>query len=160
MKKKSKRRPAKKATRSSKKRGNRKKPYVSVAAICESVLREGKESKVASLIRIIDTYNIKSEHKTLPAGVLSFVLYVVLKSGEAIGKRRIRLIGTSPSGKESFSETREVQFNGAEHGVSFEYRIKLSVNETGIFWFDLYVNREMMTRIPLRINYSQQAEKG
>lgn len=135
-------------------RGNRKTPHLATAVLCEKVLQEKDE--VTSLIRVIDTINLSGEARTLPPGVIVFNIVVNFKSGEARGRRRLRIVGRAPSGKKVAAYEHALEFKGDEHGVSVVALTRMSVTEKGLYWFDVLVNREMMTRIPLRINYLQQ----
>lgn len=138
-------------------RSNRKLPHLGVAAICESVMRE--QDGVVSMIRMIDTFNVKGDAKTLPPGVVSFVIYVAFKSGDALGERTLELASYSPSGKKVKTEKQKVKFKGDEQGVGAIFRVTMTINETGIYWFHVKLNRQDVTRIPLRINY-KRVQKG
>lgn len=94
----------------------------------------------------------------MPPGVLSFVIYVMLKSGDALGTRRVHIAGNSPSGERLFTEMKEAEFEGEENGVAIECAVKLTVKDNGLYWFDVNVNDQTLSRIPLRINYTQQAQ--
>lgn len=131
-------------------------PYLAVAAICEKVLRE--EGGIISMVRLIDTFNITGDSKELPPGVVSFVIYVALKSGEAIGKRTVEITGYSPSGEKIHSRKQEVNFEGGVAGAGVIANVMMTVKETGTYWFHVKLNRQEMTRIPLKINY-QRAQK-
>ena len=138
-------------------RRNRKLPHLGVAAICENVIRE--QDGVMSTIRMIDTFNIKGDAKILPPGVISFVIYVAFKSGEALGERTLELVSYSPSGKKGKSEKQRVMFEGGEKGVGAVFRVTMTINETGVYWFHVKLNRQDVTKIPLRINY-KRVQKG
>lgn len=138
-------------------RSNWKLPHLGVAAICEKVMRE--QDGVVSMIRMIDTFNIKGDAKKLRPGVISFVIYVAFKSGEALGERTLELISYSPSGKKVKSEKQRVKFEGAEQGVGAIFRVTMTINETGVYWFQVKLNRQDVTKIPLRINY-MRIQKG
>jgi hypothetical protein len=140
--------------RSHRRAANRAMPHVAVATICERVLREGQ---TPTLIRLIDTFNIASDSEEMPPGVLSFVVFVMLKSGPARGDRRIRITGKAPSGQIVLDEEREVNFAGEEAGAVIEANVNLAVRETGLYWFDVSVGSEIASRIPMKIHYARRA---
>jgi len=146
MKKKPKRKMKKKKPRS-----NWKLPHLGVAAICEKVMKE--QDGVISMIRMIDTFNIKGDAKKLPPGVISFEIYVAFKSGEALGERTLELVSYSPSGEKGKSQKKKIGFEGGESGVGTIFRVTMTINETGIYWFHIKLNRKDVSKIPLRINY-------
>ncbi len=145
----------KKAKRLRRPKGNRELPHVAIATICEKVLKEGL---IVTLVRVIDTYRISAEPRTMPPGVLSFVIYVLLKSGDARGTRRIEIVGHSPSGERILAQSEKADFVGEENGVAIECPTKLTVKDTGLYWFDVNVNGRTLSRIPLRISYTQRAQ--
>jgi len=133
-------------------RGNRLKPLLAVAVICERVLQE---EQVSSIIRIVDVFNLTGESKTLKPGVIEFTIYLLFKSDKARGTRTVKVDVISPS-----SETRQVftghgEFKGGGQGISFTVKGMFGVKETGLYWFEVFVNKDLMTRIPLRIEYRQ-----
>lgn len=135
------------------KRRQKAKPYLGAATICERVLHE---DKVPSLIRVIDTFKIEAKASTLPPGVIQFVIFVLLKAGDAVGKRKLHFVGTTPSGKNTFNETRDIELlGGPAGGATLAMNVSLVIAEVGVYWFDVSVNDDLMTRIPLKIEYVQ-----
>ena len=66
------------------------KPFVQAACICEKVLVE--PDKVASLIRVVDTYFLERPKEPLPPNVearLDLTIFVSLKSGDVTGYGRV-----------------------------------------------------------------------
>ena len=144
-------------------------PYVSVAAICESVLQE-QDGKV-SCIRFIDVLNVTVNQEqpktpvTVPIEVRAFVSF---KSGPFVGSKNCMLRLVSPSGKtgqlaEDAPKSFPMVFNGGEHGYNLLLTFNLPVRESGLYWFDVLLDEEVCTRIPLKINLmwqSSQAQTG
>lgn len=148
----------KKSGATRKRRGNRKKPFLAVAVLCEKILRE--EDNVISLVRLFDTFNLSGETPTIPPGVATTNMYLQFKSGEAIGTRRLSVVGRSPSGEETTLFENRIDFNGGEGGAVASIDLKLAVKEAGLYWFDVMINDELMTKIPLRVQYRRTPKES
>jgi hypothetical protein len=138
---------------------NRKQPRLCAALLCENVLQD--KDGVLSLIRVIDTFNINATTKQLPPGFATFKLHVSFKADEAIGPRTLLVVGRSPDRKEILRQEYPIQFtsdadgaNGA--GIIADCQILIGV--AGTYWFEVFLNSEFVTRIPLRIVYQQTAQ--
>jgi len=143
------------ATRRS--RTNRKEPLLAAAVLCDKVLRE--EDNVVSLVRLIDVFNISGTASTLPPGMARLVLFVMFRSGEALGVRRLRIVAKSPTGDILSQDERKMEFKGDEHGAVAAIDLKMGITQTGLYWFDVTLNDNLMTRIPLRVRYEQVPAK-
>ncbi|MHC4178945.1 MAG: DUF6941 family protein [Planctomycetota bacterium] len=135
-------------------RGNRKTPLLAAAVLCERVLQE--EGNVASLIRLIDTFNIVGESRSLPPGIIEFTMFLYFKSGEAKGRRRLKIISRTPKGEEIQTHERDLEFRGEQHGVSVNIISRMALKQKGLYWFDVLINDQLMTKIPLHVCYRQQ----
>ncbi len=153
-----KKKPQRKVTKKKKpaRRSNRKAPLLGVAAICERLLQE---DRVVSMIRMIDTFNITGDSKELPPGVVVFEIYLMFHSGEALGERTVELVSYSPSGKAANRSKKKIEFKGNEKGAALRFKIVMTVDETGVYWFHVKLNRQDVTKIPLTINY-KRVQKG
>ncbi len=150
--KKSKKKSVKKSSRRPK--GNRKPPLLAAAVLCEKVLHE--KDDVASIVRIIDTLTITGEDPSLPPGFVALNMFLCFKSGDAKGTRKLTIRQASPLGDTEDIHKQSLDFRGNEQGVHVHCTIPMALKKTGLYWFDVIVNSETMTRIPLRINYHQQ----
>lgn len=131
---------------------NRKLPHVQAALLCENILQE---NGVPTLVRVIDTITVSSSEDSLPAGIISYHIYIAFKSGEALGRRTLRLVGNSPSGKRTSFGEAEIEFKGEETGAAINVVPKIVITEEGVHWIDVFINRTLMTRIPFRIRYQK-----
>ncbi len=143
-------------------------PYVAVATLCDAVLKE--EDGRISCIRFMDRIDVNMtfpasvpEAQQIPAipfpvhGLLSF------KSGGFKGKKTIKINLVAPSGKlvESegkISQTFPAVFQGGEHGFNLVLDVTLQTREEGLYYFDILLDEEMMTRIPLRVAFTKQTQ--
>ena len=112
-----------------------------------------------SMIRMIDTFNITGDTKEFPPGVIAFEIYLMFKSVEALGERTVEVVSYSPSGKKANRFKSRVKFEGNEKGVGLRFKVTMTVDETGVYWFHVKLNRQDVTEIPLTINY-KRVQKG
>jgi hypothetical protein len=128
--------------------------YLHVATFCEKVLREA--DGVSSIIRLIDTFNVQGTEDEMQPIVLPFMVYISFKSGFMRGKQKISLRPKSPKGEDLPSMDFPVLFEGDDdRGPAIGFQVNWPVQEEGLFWWDLYVNDELVTRMPLRVAYQQ-----
>lgn len=127
------------------------KPLVQVACICEKVLRE--PDNVASLIRIVDTFQVEPLPEPLPTGLkgaLPLTIFIQLRSGEVEGEHAIALRLLRPDGRTN-TRSWTLRFNGGEHGANLQIAFMLETPEFGLYWFDVMWGDETLTRMPLRV---------
>jgi len=128
--------------------------YLQIAVFCEKVLREA--DGVFSLIRIIDRFNTVGATPEMSPQVLRFFLVVSFKSGFMRGKQTISLRPKSPTGQDLPAMEFPVLFEGDDdRGTAIAFELNWAVNEEGLFWWDLYLNQELVTRMPLRVAYQR-----
>jgi hypothetical protein len=126
--------------------------YLSIAVFCEKVLREA--DGVMSIIRMIDRFNIAGSTPEMQPTVLTFNIFVSFKSGFLRGKQVIALRPTSPSGDEMAAMQFPVLFEGDnERGNALLTQMNFIVDQEGLYWFDVILNQEIVTRMPLRVAY-------
>jgi hypothetical protein len=128
--------------------------HLHVATFCEKVLREA--DGVVSLIRMIDRFNVFGGTEEMAPVALSFTIYISFKSGILRGKQKISLRPKSPTGEDLPSMEFPVLFEGDDdRGPGMAIPINWTVEKEGLFWWDLFLNDELVTRMPLRVAYQQ-----
>jgi len=132
-------------------------PYVQVAVLCEKVLQE-KDGAV-SIIRIVDRFTVMvagpAAPDEMPPGTIHTNLVVTLKSGFLKGRQNLRIVPTTPSGKRLSELSTGVLLEGDDRGVNAIFDLRLPVNEEGLYWFDVQLDEQLLTRIPLRLVYQR-----
>lgn len=129
-------------------------PHLHVATFCEKVLREA--DGVNSLIRLVDRFNVQGATEEMQPIALQFILYISFKSGFLRGKQKISIRPKSPKGEDLPSMDIPVLFEGDDdRGPALAIPIGWTATEEGLFWWDLYVNDVLVTRMPLRVAYQQ-----
>ncbi|HEY0547052.1 MAG TPA: hypothetical protein VGC91_16865 [Pyrinomonadaceae bacterium] len=136
---------------------NKEKPYLSIAAICQQVLQEKDE--VLSGIRFIDTLTLTTQGDNPPEALPPFAIgvsaIVAFKSGLARGKRNVSIALYSPNGEKLTSTAPQtVIFQEDHQGVNIIMRMEVVTKLEGLYWFDVLMDEELVTRMPLRIIYA------
>lgn len=126
-------------------------PFLQMAVLCERVLREG--DGVLSLIRIVDRFIVSGPQKEMPPSLIRFTAAVAFKSGFFRGKYSAKLRPQSPSGKVLAEQEFPLLFEGEDRGAVFVCEVGLMVQEEGLYWIDVLLEEEVVTRIPLRVLY-------
>jgi len=133
-------------------------PYLAMAVLCEKVLNE--KDGVLSAIRIIDkivhTIAGKEVPDHFPGGTFILNALISFKSGERGGKFKLRFIPSTPSGEKmaEFSGPLVLEEKGKSANVIIN--MNLQFKEIGLYWFDLYLDDNLITRIPLHIEYQKK----
>jgi len=133
-------------------------PYLSAALLCDRVLEEKDGTK--SAIRVIDrlTHNVFEPNP--PANMEPFdhklTLFIRFKSGHARGIYSLKMNFVTPAG-ESSARTVNVNFEGEEdRGVDIIAPMQMRIEMQGIYWVEIFLGDDFMTRIPLRVVYIPQ----
>lgn len=137
-------------------------PYIQVAAFCEKVLHEA--DGVLSLIRIVDTINqevqvrgasspeaIEKAIQSVPPLLCQLTLVLALKSGEAKGPHQVKIIPRLPTGEAKTPFSRTFYFEGEEKGANLVLNFNFEFPYEGLYWFEVYLNEDLLTRLPLRV---------
>lgn len=127
-------------------------PYLIAALFCDKVLREA--DGVLSFIRVVDRWNVTGSTEQMPPTIIQTNLVVLMKSGIHRGSSQITITPTSPSGALLQQVTLPTIFEGDDdHGSAVVAGIGFPVREAGLYWFDVAVEGQPITKIPLRVAY-------
>jgi len=128
--------------------------YLAIAVFCEKVLREA--DGVMSIIRVIDRFNVAGATPEMQPTILGFTIVVSFKSGFLRGKQLLAVRPTSPDGKDLPQMAFPLLFEGDdERGTALIAQTQFVVDKEGLYWFDVHLNEELVTRMPLRVAYQQ-----
>ena len=138
------------------------KPLVQVACVCEKVIIEA--DKVATLIRIVDTYFLEIPSEPLPQGikpVIQLTAFIALKSGDVVGNFEVGIRLRRPEETKD-GEIRKwpVEFRGEESGVHLKIDFVVQEPKLGLYWWDVLWEDELLTRIPFRLKLKEPAPMG
>lgn len=127
-------------------------PYLAGALFCEKVLRES--DGVVSLIRVVDRWTVRGSTEVMPQTLIQCTLVIMMKSGSFRGSGQLTLTPTAPSGKIMASIHLPVIFEGDDdRGIAVVAPMGFPAEESGVYWFDLVVEGQSFTRLPLRVQY-------
>ena len=128
--------------------------HLAMAVFCEKVLRE--TDNVLSVVRVIDRFNVAGATPEMQPSLLQFTILISFKSGFLRGKQPLTIRPKDPDGNEMASMTFPMLFEGDEdRGNALMTPTQFVVNKEGLYWFDVYLNDELVTRMPLRVAYQQ-----
>lgn len=129
-------------------------PLVQLAAICQTAIPEA--NGFLSIIRIIDRFPVQGVTDQMPPQPLhNLCLAVILKSGEMDGRFTMKIVPETPSGKRLQAVEVPVLFEKNERGVATIMPLALVAEEEGLYWFDVTIEQDVLTRIPLRVMYQK-----
>jgi len=134
-------------------------PYLQAALFCERVLKEG--DGVLSIIRVIDRVvqtaggsNVPEKMPPLNYGLTALIM---LKSGQASGSVQVGMSVEQPSGLTKDAASMSVLMEGGERGQNLVVQMQMTFEEPGLYWFNVMIENECVTRMPLRVVYTRIA---
>ena len=132
-------------------------PYIQAALFCDMAI-EGKDG-TWSLIRVIDTVTHSMTGPDAPVEMPRFLCQlravIMLKSGKAQGRNTFKLVMEQPDTTRTEIGTGTVHFEGEHRGNNIVLNLNVAFEQEGPYWFDFYVEQDLMTRMPLRVLYNR-----
>lgn len=132
-------------------------PYLIAALLCEKVLQEKDET--VSIIRMVDritlTTHALGSPETLPPMPITLSAFISLKSGSARGRHTVKWRTETPSGMKSAEQLLPVLFEGEDRGANLILTLNMIIDQEGVYWFDVLLEDQLLTRIPLRVLYQR-----
>ena len=138
-------------------------PFLNAALLCEKILEEkdGVVSAIRIIDRIIRTSSSPNPPKVMEPFNYTLSLLVKLKSGSVRGVYPIKITLIRPSGENPLPIEIPVNFEGEEdRGVDLIARLETKFEVPGIYWVEIYLKDDFLTRVPLRVIYMPQARTG
>lgn len=134
-------------------------PYLSAALLCEKVLVE--QDGVKSAIRIIDRITRTVAAPTPPQEMEPFeyalTLLLILKAGWARGAFPLQITLIKPSGESPAPFQQTIYFEGEEdRGVDVMVNLRIMLDLAGIYWLEIRLSDQPLTRVPFRVIYLPQ----
>jgi len=139
-------------------------PYLQEAFFCEKILREA--DNVVSFIRQVDRLTTAASGPGAPVDMppTSYTSHIALafKSGEARGTHEVKIIRESPSGiRDSEPVLAMALFlEGEDRGAGLYGPVAMTFEQEGLYWFDVYVDETLMTRMPFRVIYQRATARA
>jgi len=126
---------------------------VQIAAICHTALIENTGQM--SVIRVTDRIAVAGTTPEMQPQPLQLTVAILLKSGEMRGQYNVRIRCTSPQGQETLGQEIMFLFEGGDRGVQVVLPMAMVATEPGTYWFDVLVEGELLTRMPLTVLYQR-----
>ncbi|SRR6266851_4649398 len=134
-------------------------PYLKAALLCENVIED--KQGVLSLIRIVDRFQQTAIGPDAPADMPPFPLatnlVLMFASGEARGSAEIALALRKPDGLSQELTTVPVLWEGEDRGANVVLQLQLLLTMQGLYWVEVRLESEMLTRMPLRVVYGRMS---
>lgn len=131
-------------------------PFLAAAFFCESILedKDGALSAIRIVDRVTQTATGPGAPKDMPPLTIQLWMLIALRSGEARGRRTISIRPEGPSGQQAPPIELPIQFEGEERGQNFRTQLGFVAEHEGLYWFDVLLEDERLTRVPLRVTYA------
>jgi hypothetical protein len=138
-------------------------PYVQAACFCERALEE--KDGVLTLIRIVDrvTHTVAGAEapREMPPFTYPIMAVIMLKAGQARGRHELSILRQLPSGvKDTEGPTFPVFLESEDRGHNVVLRMEMVFEQEGVYWFEVLLDGELLTRMPLRAVYSRLTTRG
>ena len=132
-------------------------PYLLAALLCEKILQEKDE--IISIIRVIDRITVTAQAATSPATLpptsVNLNSLISLKSGTAKGRYTVKWRIETPSGIKLPEQLLPVLFEGDDRGANLILALTMLVDQEGVYWFEVFLEDQFFTKIPLRVLYQR-----
>ena len=130
-------------------------PHVQLATFCDMVIED--KTGTLTVVRLVDRYTVSGTTPDMQPTPIKTTLAVSLKAGFMRQKAMLKVQPISPSGRELQALELSILFEGDERGLQFVFPIQIVLDEDGLYWFDVKVDEQLLTRIPLRLLYQRVA---
>jgi hypothetical protein len=128
-------------------------PWVQLAAFCQVALTEGTGH--LSVIRFIDRWVVAGVAQEMQPTNIQLTMAVILKSDQMKGQYRLSLQFHTPSHQTTKGPEFPALFEGDDRGVQLVLPMGIVAAEQGLYWFDILIEEEVVTRVPLRVLYQR-----
>lgn len=133
-------------------------PFLAAAVFCESIMEES--SKIVSAIKIIDGVqyyihpdapdDVPSKEHPVPISQRALLTF---KTGDSPGTHHLKMVLEEPSGNRQEIKTQEIVLSPPpQGGCNVTSTIAIPIRANGVYWFDVFLDGKLMTRMPLNVN--------
>lgn len=138
-------------------------PYLSAALICEKLIQESDGT--VTVVRAVDRVSVNvtsnvpglATPQVMPSiAINNLTMFIALKSGKARGSQTITVQLERPDGVKAPAQQVSVLFEGEERGANLIMNLNLILDIQGLYWFNVSLEDEFLTRVPLRLIYNRQ----
>lgn len=137
-------------------------PYLNAAFLCEKVLEQ--KDGVLSAIRIVDrithsyTASAEDPSSNIPTAKAEFSFLLILKSGQNPGVTNIKIIPKKPDNSELPPLNSTMHLDPPDNrGANLVFNATITLDQQGVWWFEVFINDVSRTKIPLEVIFLPQA---
>ena len=129
-------------------------PYLQMAVLCERVQIEPDGS--ASILHVTDQVAIRpdagSGNWPMAKQVVTLALALSFNSGGSHVRHTVRV---RPSEEVAAAPDRELEldFSGTNRTGNFVLPLELEIASEGLYWFDVFLDDALVTRVPLHVRF-------
>lgn len=138
-------------------------PFVLFAVLCQRAQQDqyGALSIINVLEQLVVGPGERAEQapETMPSFRFQANLAVCLASGWRTGTGSLSILPVRPSGETLDAVDQIVEFRGGDHRVTMISNVSMDMTEEGIYWFEVRVDGQRLTQIPLRVSYERASEQ-
>lgn len=132
-------------------------PYLLMAVICQRAQQDqyGSFSIINILEHLVAGSDDPNAPEQMPTFRLEANLVVMFASGDAIGDRSVIIVAEEPDGERLQPVEQKITLRGGDQRSTIVSSLSLDISKTGVYWFDVFLEDRLVTRIPLRIGYER-----
>ncbi|MGD0799282.1 MAG: hypothetical protein ABR910_16320 [Acidobacteriaceae bacterium] len=135
------------------------KPWVQVAIFCQNAIIEANSGS-RSIIKNVDGVTMGGITSEMQPMQVQLTLALILKSGEMKGQYYLKVRYNSPGEVKTEGPSLPCYFEGGDRGLQTVIPLGFLATEPGIYWFDLLLDGQILTRMPVRVMYQQMQMQG
>lgn len=131
-------------------------PFLMSALFCDHFLHD--QDGIDSYIRIIDriTFPMPADAENVPPET-QFTLVIAFKAGEARGNHELTILTYLPNRQMLPERKGTIFFESEDRSETITVPVTLKARMEGIYWFEIRLNGELVTKLPFRINFRSPA---
>lgn len=127
-------------------------PYLQMAVLCEKVQIDPDGS--ASILRVTDQVAIRGDgtngNWSMAKQVITLSLALSFSPGTNYTRHTV-LVRPSDEGSVALDRELELDFSGTNRSGNFVLPLELEITNDGLYWFDVYLDGSLVTRVPLHV---------
>jgi hypothetical protein len=131
-------------------------PYLLSALICQQIVHEPDGQ--LSVIRITDGQIITNKSADAPVKMpkveVKLNVLVTFVGDKVSGTHAVSLVPHMPSGKRLPASKSNLDFQGGHSKTYAQFVVGFPTQEEGLYWFDIYFDDELETRVPYTLAYT------
>jgi hypothetical protein len=82
-------------------------------------------------------------------------LAIQIASGKATGDHTLSVVPIEPAGTRLDAVSQVIRLKGDDHRATFVSNVSMDITAEGVYWFEVSLDRRVVTRIPLKIRYER-----